>query len=142
MSKRKLTDNINECEEKMNQCDRYSNIYRMCDNFCNLTIIIGSAGVLVDGILQEESVYVRIISGCVIAIVKGISSLFMFRERGITYKILSIKYKKTVRKLTDLVQYKLSRMDVENTLNKIREDIDDLELHFYTGREMLKISNT
>jgi hypothetical protein len=133
---------IRECEKLTIKSQRLAQFLKFLNILFNTIIIIGSVSVTFDGFFDSTSVYVRIIFGIVMGSVQTISSAFSLEKRGSVYKMVSIKYRKLARKISQLRQFNASEMDINNTMTQAYNEFDDLDITMYSNDNVLDIKHT
>lgn len=131
---------ISECDRMQEKSRISAQRFKMLNYVLNTLILIGSASVTIDGFFNSSSSVLRITCGLIMIIVQGISSGFSIEKRGSVNKMVSVKFRKLGRKLSQLIQMNASEMDINNTLTRAYQEFDDLDVTMYSGDNIIEFS--
>jgi len=134
---------IDECDSKSETAQRHADYMRTINTFISIFIIISGTIVTAIGFNGDGngiSNYTQIVFGGLITIAKSISSTLSLEKKCYTDKSLALKFRKLSRRLLSLKQMKASKMDINNTLVRVYQEFDELDLKLFSTDQVIDLS--
>lgn len=124
---------IDKFKDEYHRSKKYALVFKYLGIFLAIVILIGSSVSILTALLDASYTKVIIAMNAMVGAVQLGTTMFPLQSKGAMYKTVSIKYRKMVKKLIQLVQLKAPSIDIRNALARFDADLDEIDLALYSG---------